>query len=84
MTVDEFKKYEKAAKLELSDKERELFLARANTCLELFEALSGINTDNAEPLISVSPLTNVMREDVVKQPFTREELQKHAPEVSDG
>jgi len=40
--------------------------------------------DEIEPMIHVVNLVNVLREDEASQPFTREELQKGAPEASDG
>ncbi len=45
--------------------------------------LSDLDTENVEEMIYVMPMTNVLREDVRKQPFTREELLKGAPERSD-
>ena len=45
--------------------------------------LANLDTENVEEMIYVMPMTNVLREDVRKQPFTREELLKGAPERSD-
>ena len=42
--------------------------------------LSDIDTENVEEMIYVMPMTNVLREDVRKQPFTRESLLEGAPE----
>ena len=44
------------------------------------EALKKIDTENVEEMIYVMPMTNVLREDVRKQPFTRESLLEGAPE----
>ena len=44
------------------------------------EALKNINTENVEEMIYVMPMTNVLREDVRKQPFSRESLLEGAPE----
>ena len=41
--------------------------------------LQNINTDDVEEMIYVMPMTNVLREDVRKQPFTRESLLEGAP-----
>ncbi len=38
------------------------------------------NTENTEEMVHVMPMTNVLREDVRKQPFTRESLLEGAPE----
>ena len=45
--------------------------------------LSDIDTKDTEPMVHVMPMTNVLREDVRNQPFTRESLLEGAPERSD-
>ena len=47
------------------------------------DALKEINTENVEEMIYVMPMTNVLREDVRKQEFTRESLLEGAPERSE-
>ena len=42
--------------------------------------LLALDTENVEEMIYVMPMTNVLREDVRKQPFTRESLLEGAPE----
>ncbi len=42
--------------------------------------LADCNTENVEEMVHVMPMTNVLREDVRKQPFTRESLLEGAPE----
>ena len=46
-------------------------------------ALKEIDTENVEEMIYVMPMTNVLREDVRHQPFTRDELLEGAPERSE-
>ncbi len=46
-------------------------------------ALKNIDTENTEEMIYVMPMTNVLREDERKQPFTRESLLEGAPERSE-
>jgi len=46
-------------------------------------ALKKIDTENTEEMIYVMPMTNVLREDVRKQPFSRESLLEGAPERSE-
>lgn len=45
--------------------------------------LAEIDTENVEEMVHVMPMTNVLREDLRKQPFTREELLEGAPERSE-
>ena len=47
------------------------------------DALKQIVTENVEEMIYVMPMTNVLREDERKQPFTRESLLEAAPERSE-
>ncbi len=47
------------------------------------KALTEISTEGIEPMVHVMPMTNVLREDVRHQPFTRESLLEGAPERSD-
>ena len=49
-----------------------------------FETINNINTDEVERMVHVMPIMTVVREDVASQPFTREELQKGAPETDEG
>ena len=51
-----------------------------NMMKEHEDALKNIDTENVEDMIHVMPMTNVLREDVRKQPFTRESLLEGAPE----
>jgi len=44
------------------------------------DALQTVDTENVEEMIYVMPMTNVLREDVRKQTFTRESLLLGAPE----
>ena len=47
------------------------------------EALKNIDTENVEEMIYVMPMTNVLREDVRDQKFSRESLLEGAPERSE-
>ncbi len=46
--------------------------------------LNAIDTESTERMVHVMPLETVVRADVVKKLFTRDELQKGAPETTDG
>ena len=45
--------------------------------------LGACDTENVEEMVHVMPMTNVLREDVRKQNFSRESLLQGAPERSD-
>ena len=46
--------------------------------------INAIDTSAVERMVHVQPIMTVVREDVVKQPFAREDLQKGAPETDEG
>ncbi len=46
-------------------------------------ALAAMDTADVEPMVFVMPMTNVLRDDVREQPFSRESLLAGAPEASD-
>ncbi|MBR2025042.1 MAG: Asp-tRNA(Asn)/Glu-tRNA(Gln) amidotransferase subunit GatC [Clostridia bacterium] len=48
------------------------------------EVLNGIDTSNTERMVHVMPIMTVVRDDVVSQPFSREDLQASAPETDEG
>ena len=54
-----------------------------NMMKEHEEKIKNIDTENVEEMIHVMPMTNVLREDVREQKFSRESLLTGAPERSE-
>ena len=75
---------EKVNQLALTDAERESILAFFAAQDESTAALDAIDTESVERMVHVLPILTVVREDVAKKLFTRDELQKGAPETMDG
>ena len=48
------------------------------------ELLATVDTENVERMVYVMTMTNVIREDVAKKLYTRDQLQEQAPEAMDG
>ena len=48
------------------------------------DIINEIDTSDVERMVHVMPVLTVVREDVVSQPFAREDLQKGAPETDEG
>ena len=69
--------------LELTESEEKVMNSIFAKMGESEAKLKDINTENTEEMIYVMPMTNVLREDERKQPFTRESLLEGAPERSD-
>ena len=81
---DLLKQLEKVNQLSLTEEEiasAEGYFAAVEKDLVAFAA---VDTQGVEPMVYVMPLSNVLREDVSSQPFSREDLQKGAPEAEDG
>ena len=78
-----FSNAEQLNQLELSDGEEKTMNGIFAKMSESEAKLKQVNTENTEEMIYVMPMTNVLREDERKQPFSRESLLEGAPERSD-
>lgn len=84
MDKDTLRRLEMLNQLSLTEAQKEdviSFFAKRDGELSVLEA---IDTENVERMVHVMPIMTVVREDVVSQPFTREELQKGAPDTDEG
>ncbi len=69
--------------LSLTDSEEAVMQEIFTSMNKAEEILKQCDTENVEEMVHVMPMTNVLREDVRKQPFTRESLLEGAPARSD-
>ena len=46
--------------------------------------LDTVNTEDTERMVHVRPILTVVRPDVAKKPYTRDELQAGAPDAGEG
>ena len=70
--------------LRLTEDEKEKVISFCNAREAEMAALDAIDTANTERMVHVMPIMTVVREDVVSQPFSVEDLQKGAPETDEG
>lgn len=77
-------KLESISKINLTEAERKNALEFFESSIQRFDMLENIETENTEPLITVSSLTNVMREDVSYKIISAETILESAPEHQDG
>jgi len=68
------------ARLELEEKEIELYTNQLNSILEYMEKLNKLDTSNIEPTSHPVALECALREDEVKESFSVEKSTKNAPE----
>ncbi|GGJ26209.1 Asp-tRNA(Asn)/Glu-tRNA(Gln) amidotransferase subunit GatC [Paenibacillus hunanensis] len=74
----------KLARLDLSEEEKEMFTAQLSAILKYAEKLNELDTDNVEPTTHVLHVSNVMREDEVKESLPIEKVMRNAPDDEDG
>lgn len=69
--------------LSLTDEEEAVMQEIFNSMKSAEEELKKCDTENVEAMVHVMPMTNVLREDMRIQPFTRESLLEGAPARND-
>ena len=84
MDREVLRRLEKLNQLALTEEDKADFLAFYEAQEEEQKALAAIDTENVERMVHVMPIYTVVREDVVIKNFEREDLQKGAPETTDG
>ena len=75
---------EKLNQLSLTEEEREAILGFFGSQENELASLNNINTDDVERMVHVMPIMTVVRDDIAKKLYTRDELQQGAPETMDG
>ena len=84
MDIKTLERLQKLNQLKLTDEETAKILSFFETAEKDAEILSSVDTENVERMVYVMPLTNILREDIAKKLFTRDQLQQQAPESMDG
>ncbi len=78
------KRLENLNQLCLTEQEQDNVLKFFEDNYKKLELLEKIDTENVERMVHVMPIETVVREDQVKKQFSREDLQKGAPDVDEG
>ena len=84
MTVKECLECESVCKLNLSSQDRDLVCDQISGLEWSFKNLDKIDAGNAEPLVSIIPQRNIIREDTAVEFCPREVILSGAIEQSDG
>lgn len=80
----DFAKLVKMCKLTLSDSEKKVIHSQLDEALKAVEVFDELDLKGVPPLSHPGELTNVMREDVVRDSFTQAEALSNAPGVHAG
>lgn len=71
------------SRIRLDEKQTEKMINELGAIVDYMDILNQIDTENVEPLSHVFSITNVMRDDEVKESYARDELLKNAPDHTD-
>jgi aspartyl-tRNA(Asn)/glutamyl-tRNA(Gln) amidotransferase subunit C len=74
------RKVAKLSRLEINEDEVEEFTGQLGAILEYMEKMNQLDTSNIKPLAHCLPITNVFREDSVKDSLGTEETLENAPQ----
>lgn len=84
MDREVLRRLEKLNQLQLTEEQKDAFLAFYGKQTEEMEILNTVDTENVERMVHVMPIFTVVREDKVIKKYSREDLQKGAPETTEG
>ena len=84
MDKETLRKLEMLNQLSLTETQKDGVINFINDRESDAKELDAIDTETVERMVHVMPILTVVREDVVIQNFSREELQKDAPETDEG
>ncbi|MBR3679897.1 MAG: Asp-tRNA(Asn)/Glu-tRNA(Gln) amidotransferase subunit GatC [Oscillospiraceae bacterium] len=84
MEQDTLRKLELLNQLSLNEVQKANLLAFFADREKELDVLNAMNTDDVERMVHVMPIMTVVREDIASQPFSRDELQKGAPDTNQG
>ena len=84
ISKEEVKRVANLSKLSFKEEELDMFTEQMSQIIEMMERLEEVNTEGVAFTSNVTKEINVMREDVVVQTNTREELMSNVPETQDG
>ena len=77
----EVAKVARLARLDLTQEKTEQYAAQLGDILGYMDKLTELDTASVEPMYTPVDQVSVMRDDVVKKDYTREDILKNAPET---
>jgi aspartyl-tRNA(Asn)/glutamyl-tRNA(Gln) amidotransferase subunit C len=78
------RKVAKLSRLDLSEDEIQEFTGQLGAIIEYVEKMNELNTDNVEPLAHCLPVSNVFREDSVRESIGTDKALANAPDRDDS
>ena len=84
LTRDQVLHIARLARLGVTDADVEKAQQQLSQILDSFATLAEVDTTDVPPTMSAVPLANVMRDDVARPSFARDEVIANAPTEEDG
>lgn len=84
VTLKDIEYVAKLAKLSLSDAEKKILVNQMDDIVEFANRISRLDTDGINPTNHVLEVSNVLREDEVKESYRREDILMNAPKKEAG
>ena len=84
MDRETLRRMELLNQLRLTEEQKEDVIAFFDKREKEQAALESIDTSDVERMVHVMPIMTVVRDDVASQPFSRDDLQKGAPDTDEG
>ena len=84
ITKEQVEHVAKLARLSLTEDEKNLYTEQLSKILDYIDQLNKVNTEGVEPMTQPIPKVNVVREDIVKKQFERQDVLKNAPHEEYG
>lgn len=81
---DDIYKLAELAKLNIHEDELEVYEEKLNTAIESLEKIKEVNTDNVEITYNVNQMKNPLREDIVRESLSQNEVLKNTVEEQYG
>ncbi len=84
ITKEQVQHVAKLARLTLTEEETDLYANQLSKIFDYIDQLNEVNTEGVEPMTQPIPTVNVMREDIVKKQYERNDMLKNAPHEEYG
>lgn len=84
ISTEDVRHVAKLSRLNLTTAEEETMTGQLNAILHYAEKLNELDTEQVKPTTHVLHVSNVMRDDEVRESLTHEQVMRNAPEEEDG
>ncbi|MFK4303595.1 MULTISPECIES: Asp-tRNA(Asn)/Glu-tRNA(Gln) amidotransferase subunit GatC [unclassified Paenibacillus] len=84
ISTEDVRHVAKLSRLNLTAVEEDTMTGQLNAILHYAEKLNELDTEEVKPTTHVLHVSNVMRDDEVRESLTHEQVMRNAPEEEDG